>query len=142
MLDSLGQRWPEGFFLSFFFFSHFPWSYGPSITSGSSDVVSPGDWLVSSIWFLLSTGQVVIGASGNSLPVHARYSELLFHQEAAVLSYSCNCIWLAPPPATWSNSVLSTALSFMRPAQGGLGGLLVTPPPLSAFVPCLTSALC
>jgi hypothetical protein len=27
----------------------------------SSDVVSPGDWLVSRIWFLLSTGLVAIG---------------------------------------------------------------------------------
>jgi hypothetical protein len=30
-------------------------------TNGSSDVVSPGDWLVSSVWFLLSTGLVAIG---------------------------------------------------------------------------------
>jgi hypothetical protein len=29
-------------------------------------VVSPGDWLVSSIWFLLSMGQVAIGSSDNS----------------------------------------------------------------------------
>jgi hypothetical protein len=45
------------------FFSLFlPWSYGPSITSRSSDVVSPNDWFVSSIWFLLSTGKVAIVA--------------------------------------------------------------------------------
>jgi hypothetical protein len=41
-------------------------------------VVLPGVWLVSSIWFLLSTGQLVIGAWCNSLPLHARCSDLLF----------------------------------------------------------------
>jgi hypothetical protein len=30
-------------------------------TSLSSDVVSPGDWFVSNIWFLLSTELVAIG---------------------------------------------------------------------------------
>jgi hypothetical protein len=41
-----------------FFFSCFPYSYGSSVTSRTSDVVSPGDWLVSGIWFLLSTGRL------------------------------------------------------------------------------------
>jgi hypothetical protein len=41
-------------------FFHFPWPYGPSIISGSSEVVSPDDCLVSTIWFLLPTGQVAI----------------------------------------------------------------------------------
>jgi hypothetical protein len=35
--------------------------YGLSITCGSSEVVLPNDWFVSSIWFLLSTGQVATG---------------------------------------------------------------------------------
>jgi hypothetical protein len=39
----------------------FPWSYWPSITSGSSNVVPPDDWLARSIYFLLSTGEVAIG---------------------------------------------------------------------------------
>jgi hypothetical protein len=46
----------------FFYFFYFPWSYGPSVTSKSSEVISPGDWLVSSIWFFLSMGPVEIGA--------------------------------------------------------------------------------
>jgi hypothetical protein len=41
----------------------FPWSYGPSIRSGSSEVVSSEG----SIWFLLSIGQVEVG------PVVAHY---------------------------------------------------------------------
>jgi hypothetical protein len=52
--------------------------FGPFVTSSSSGVVSPGDWLVSSVCFLLSKGQVAIGAWGNSLPIHGRCSELLF----------------------------------------------------------------
>jgi hypothetical protein len=55
----VGQPWGwrqlEGFF---FFFFCFPWSYGPSVASGYPELISPGDWLVNSIWFLLSTGHV------------------------------------------------------------------------------------
>jgi protein-S-isoprenylcysteine O-methyltransferase Ste14 len=61
LLDSVGWRWLEVFSFLFFFFQ-LSLSYGPSITNRNSDVVSPGDWVVSSIWFLLSTGQVAIGA--------------------------------------------------------------------------------
>jgi hypothetical protein len=59
LVEQLGIEMTGGFF-SFLVFC-FPWSYG-SVTSRNSDVVSPGDWLVSSIWLLLSTGQVAIGA--------------------------------------------------------------------------------
>jgi hypothetical protein len=52
---------------SCFFFSCFPWSDGLSVTSRSSEVVLQNDWLVSSIWFLLSTGQVEIGICDSSL---------------------------------------------------------------------------
>jgi hypothetical protein len=69
--DSLEGSWLEGFF------PHFPWSYGPSVTSRSSVVVSPDGWLVSSTWFLLPTRQVVIGTCSSSLPVCARWSDLL-----------------------------------------------------------------
>jgi hypothetical protein len=49
--------WRElGSWVFFSCFSHSSWSYGLSITSGSSGMVSPVNWLVSSIWFLLSTG--------------------------------------------------------------------------------------
>jgi hypothetical protein len=50
-------------------------------------VVSPNSWLVSNIWFLLSTGHVAIGMSGSSLPVCARWSNLL-------VSSSCSCVAL------------------------------------------------
>jgi hypothetical protein len=40
-------------------------------------VVSSDSWVVSSIWFLLSTGQVAIGTYGSSLPVCARWFNLL-----------------------------------------------------------------
>jgi hypothetical protein len=52
-----------GFFLFFYFllFFHFPCSFGPSVTNRNSDVVLPGGWLVSSIWFLLSIGRLLLG---------------------------------------------------------------------------------
>jgi hypothetical protein len=55
----------------------FSWSYGPSLTSWSSGVASPDGWLVSSIWFLPSTGQVAIGTCGSSLPVCTKWTYLL-----------------------------------------------------------------
>jgi hypothetical protein len=46
-----------------------------------------------------------------SLPVHkGGQSYCCFHQGLAVLPFSCNSIWSAPPPARWGNSVLNTAL--------------------------------
>jgi hypothetical protein len=41
-------------------------------------VVTPDGWLVSSIWFLLSTEQVTLGTYDSSLPVCAKWSDLLF----------------------------------------------------------------
>jgi hypothetical protein len=41
-------------------------------------VVPPDDWLARSIYFLLSTGEVAIGTWGNSVPVCAKWSDLLF----------------------------------------------------------------
>jgi hypothetical protein len=58
LVGQLGWRWLEHFLG---FFSHSPWFYGPSIASRSSEVVSPGSWLVSSIWFLLSMGKLQLG---------------------------------------------------------------------------------
>jgi hypothetical protein len=71
----------------FLFFPCFPWSYGPCDTSRSSEVVLSDSWLVSSIWFLLSTGQVAIRTCGCSLPVCVRWSNLLF-------SPACSCVAL------------------------------------------------
>jgi hypothetical protein len=79
----------------------FLWSYGLSVMSGSSEVVSSDSWLVSSIWFLLSTGQVVIGTCGMSLPVCAKWSICCLCQVAAGLPYHCNSIWSVPPPASF-----------------------------------------
>jgi hypothetical protein len=62
-------------------------------------VVSPGDWLVSSIWFLLSTWLVVIGGGGElSLPVHAGWSELLFspHSSCIALQLQLYLVSLSP----------------------------------------------
>jgi hypothetical protein len=70
-----------------------------------------------------------------------------FHQAAAALPYSCNSVWWSLPPARCGNSILSTSLTLTRPAQGSttgpiLGGWLVAPLLLSAFVPHHTSARC
>jgi hypothetical protein len=77
----------------FFLFFHFPWSYGPSITSRSCNVLSPGDWLVSSIWFLLSTGQVAIRTWSSSLLVHARCSEMSFLPGGSCVGSSPSNLW-------------------------------------------------
>jgi hypothetical protein len=60
-----------------FFPPHFPWSYEPSVISRSSEIVSADGWLMSNIWFLLSTVQFAIGTCGSSLCVCARWSYLL-----------------------------------------------------------------
>jgi hypothetical protein len=63
LLGQLGVEMAGGFFSFFFFFFSLSLVLCPSITSGSSDVVSPGDWLVrqASILLLLSRRQVGIG---------------------------------------------------------------------------------
>jgi hypothetical protein len=80
---------------------------GLSVTSGSSEVVSPDGWLVSSIWFLLSMGRFQLG------PVIGQYQFVQggqiccgFCQVSAELLYNCNSGWSVPPPVRWGNSVL------------------------------------
>jgi hypothetical protein len=83
-----------------------------------------------------------------SLPDCAGWSELLlFHQVAAALLFSFNSVWSIPPWPSWGNSVLNVALYPMRSAPGSttcptLEGWPVTPYPLTALVPILTSAQC
>jgi hypothetical protein len=101
-------------------------------------VFLPGDWFMSSKWFFLSTGQVAIGSWGNLLPVCAGGSELFFSPDGSCVALQLQ-LWLAPPPARWGNSVLSTALCPMRPAQGyitcpTLWVWFFTPPLSFAFV--------
>jgi hypothetical protein len=108
----------EGFFPMFFLVL---WA----ITSGSSKVVSSDSWLVYSIWFPLSTGQMAIGTCGSSLPVCAEWSHLLWFLPGG----SCIALPLQLCEASSSHSkvgqsVLSTTLSPMRLTQ------LPTTPPL------------
>jgi hypothetical protein len=60
LVGQFGEETTGEFVCLFVCFFGFPWSYGPSIPSRSTDVVLPDDWLVSSIWFLLPTEQVAI----------------------------------------------------------------------------------
>jgi hypothetical protein len=113
-------RW----FFSFFFFPHFPWFYGLSIASGSPEMVLPGDWVVSSIWLLLSTGQLKLGPE----VTHCQFVQggyiCCFCQVPVILPSSCNSGLSALPQKRWSNSVLSTALSPVRLAQWSTMALL------------------
>jgi hypothetical protein len=86
-------------------------------------VVSPGDWPVSNIWFLLST-------------------------ELVALSFSCNSVWSAPLPTRWGNSVLnmpSVLLDQLQdPPHPPLAplwevGLLPTPTRSLCCFTCITS---
>jgi hypothetical protein len=91
---------------------------------------------VSNIWFLLSIEQVAMGTHGSSLSVWARWSDLLFLQGGSCIALMLQCynsVWSAPPPARWSNSVFSIALSPTRLAQRSayphLGKLACHPSP-------------
>jgi hypothetical protein len=63
-------------------------------------MVSPCDWFVSSIWLLLSTGQVAFTNWGNSLPVHARWSELLlFLPDSSCVALQLQLCLVIPSPS-------------------------------------------
>jgi hypothetical protein len=131
-----------------FFFFHFPWSYGPSFTSGNSDMVSPSDWLVSSTWLLLSTGQVTVEAWGNSLLVCARCSEMfLFSPGSSWVALQLQLCLVSSSPSkvgqfSFEYCPQSHETSSGIYHQATLGGWFVTPSPLSNFVCYLTSAWC
>jgi hypothetical protein len=103
-------------------------------------VVSPGDWLVSTIVSTCPQSKLQLGAEiTHCLFVQGGQNCCCFHQVAAALPYSCNSAWLLPLPALWGNSVLNTALCPTRPALGSttcptLGSWLIASPLLSAFV--------
>jgi hypothetical protein len=77
-------------------------------TSRSSDVVSPGVWLWVVFGSLCPQDHLELW-SEIRLPACARQSELLFHQAAAAVPFSCSSVWSAPPPERWGNSVLKAA---------------------------------
>jgi hypothetical protein len=101
LVEQLGVEMAGGFF-SFLL----SWFYGPTAASWSPDVVSLGDWLVSSIWLLLFTGQISIGPEVTHCQlVQDAQSCCYFQQVAAALLHSCKSVCLAPTPARSGNSV-------------------------------------
>jgi hypothetical protein len=96
--------------------------------------------LVSSIWFLLYTGQVAIGSCDSSLPVCVRWSDLLFLSGGG---------WVVLQLQLWLISYSSSKVrqfSFLHHPQSyeiisaichtpSLGGWLVSPTLLSVFIP-------
>jgi hypothetical protein len=67
-------------------------------------VVLPGDWLVSSIWFLLSAGKLHLGPEVTHYQlVQGVRSCCCFHQAAAVFLYFFKSVWLDPPTGRWGN---------------------------------------
>jgi hypothetical protein len=100
----------EGFL--FLFFPCFPWSYGSSVTNGSSQVVSSDSWLGSSICFFLSTGKVAIQTSLCKVVQSVVFARWQLHFPIATTLFC-----LAPHATRWGNSVLCTTLSPKRLPQ-------------------------
>jgi hypothetical protein len=106
-------------------------------------VVSPDDWLVSSIWFLLCTGQIVIGTWVTS--VCARWSNLLFLPGGSCFVLSLQFCQISSSPSKvgqfcsehCSQSHETSSVITHIPA---LGGWLIAPPSFSPFVPHHASA--
>jgi hypothetical protein len=119
-------------------------------------VVSLGDWAVSSMWFLLSTGQVTIGTWGNTASLYKVVRFVVFtRQQVCCTTTVTLCGHLSPPtPARcelapqgvnlprkvgqfsceYHPQSLDTSSGFhLNPTWGGW---LVTQTLLSAFVPC------
>jgi hypothetical protein len=72
-------------------------------------VVSPSDWLVSTVWFLLSTRLVVIVRLGKTA-THARWSELLYSPGSSCVALHLQLYLVSFSPARWGNSGLNAAL--------------------------------
>jgi hypothetical protein len=101
----------------------------------SSEIISPDVWLVSSIWSLLSTGQVAIETCGSSLSTHARWSDLLLFSPGN----SCISLQLSSSPSKVGqfsfvhcpmSHKVSSAICHTPNHRGGF----ISPTPLSAFV--------
>jgi hypothetical protein len=79
------------------------WSYSSSIQSWywhisrSSDVVLPGDWLVSSVLFFCLPVELNLWGEV-ALPDHAGWSRILISSADGCVPSSCSS-WSAPPPA-------------------------------------------
>jgi hypothetical protein len=102
-------------------------------------VVLLGEWLVSSIRFLLSTEQVVIGRWGMSASSCRVVRAVVVFTRLADLTFSCKSVWSASPAARCGNSVLNAPLCPYSSTPGSTTcpasqGWPVAPPLLSAFV--------
>jgi hypothetical protein len=100
-------------------------------------VVSPGNWLLSSDWFLLSTVLAIIERWGKSASlcrviraVVVFTRQQLHYSPSKVGQFSFECCFCP------TRSVLEST------TYPSLGGWVVSLPPLSAFVPLLTSDGC
>jgi hypothetical protein len=103
-------------------------------------------WLVSSIWFLLSTVLVASGRWCRSASSCKVVRTVVFHQAATVLAFSCNCLVSSSPSKVgqfrfecWP---LSHKISYRIYHLPCFGRLACHPTLLSAFMPLLTSAWC
>jgi hypothetical protein len=101
LIRQFGVEKAGGFFFFFFFFflDHYPWSIGCHLQAGALEVVSLDDWLVSSISFFLSAGQVATGAWGSSLPVHARWSQIFFSPGGSCIALQLQVCLVSSSPS-------------------------------------------
>jgi hypothetical protein len=111
------------------------------VSSGSSDMVSPGDWLVSSISFLLSTRLLGILRWGKTASL-CRVVRAVFHQAAAGLPFSCSSSPSKVGKFSFECCLLSQRSVLGSTIWSALGGWPVTTLLLSAFMPLLISAGC
>jgi hypothetical protein len=129
------------------FFSAFLGLMGPSVASGSSEVVSPDDGLWAVFGSVCPLGRLQLGPEvTHSLFVQGGQICCCFHQVAAVLPYHYNSVWLVPTPARWGQFNFEYCPQSQKCSSGihcglAFGGWPVTPPQLSAFDTCLTLVL-
>jgi hypothetical protein len=119
LLDTLWWRLLEGFF-HFFPLSLVLWAFHCKWESQSGLTR-----LINSSWFLLSTVQVAIVTWSNSLPVHARWSDLLLFSPGGSYIVLQLQLWLvSSSPSKVGQSIFCTVLSPVRLAQWSNTALL------------------
>jgi hypothetical protein len=136
LLDSLeGGGWRVVFCL---------WSYGPSITSRSSEVVSPSDWLVNSIWFFCSLGRLQLGPEITHCQCVCKvvWSVIVFTRQQLRCPTAAFSLVSSSPSKVQQFSFEYCPQS-QETSSGvyyghALGGWLATPPLFSDFVTCPT----